>query len=194
MGKLSDILSASSGGNIFNNWDSVKAADDFAPLPPGSYVCRLASGELRQAKTGTFEYVLTFKVLEGEHQGRQVWHPIYLTEAAKAMAKRDFAKLGLTSQAAIEAAIEGPLPKGIRCRVQVTLRRDDNNIERNRVRSFDVIGIDSPDVDPFAPLLMNSTGPMNPSGASGATGLPPIEGSKAEEDGSGRLSFDPSKF
>lgn len=180
MGKLSDILAASNGGNINDLWKSTAAADDFAPLPPGSYVCRLTSGELRQAKTGTPEYVLTFRVIEGEYAKRQVWHSLFLTSAALPMAKRDLGKLGVTTL----EQLEGPLPKGIRCRVQVTLRKDDNNVEHNRVRSFEVIGIDPPDVDAFAPLPTNSTGPMGPSGASDATGLPPTQASKAEEDGS----------
>lgn len=180
MGKLSDILAASNGGNINDLWNSTAAADDFGPLPPGVYVCRLASGELRQAKTGTPEYVLTFRVLEGEFAKRQVWHSLYLTPAALPMAKRDLAKIGVT---ALEQ-LEGPLPKGIRCRVQVTLRKDDNNVEQNRVRSFEAISIDPPDVDAFAPLPTNSTGPTSPSGASSATGLPPTQASKAEESGS----------
>ncbi len=190
MGKLSDILAASHGGNINDLWNSTAAANDFAPLPPGAYVCRLASGELKQTKSGTPEFCLAFKVLEGEHKGRQVWNSLYLTPAALPMAKRDLGKLGVT---ALEQ-LEGPLPKGIRCRVQVALRKDDNGTEHNRVRSFEVIGIDRPDVDAFAPLPTNSTGPMNPSGASSATGLPPVETNEAEEVGSGNTSFDPSKF
>lgn len=184
MGKLSDILAASNGGNINDLWKSTAAANDFGPLPPGLYVCRLASGELRQAKTGTPEYVLTFKVLDGEHKGRQVWHSLYLTPAALPMAKRDLGKIGMTSP----EQMEQPIPKGIRCRVHVTLRKDDSGAEHNRVRSFDAIGRDPQDVDPFAPL------PMNPSGATNTTGLPPVESNQTEEDDSGRLSFDPSKY
>ena len=181
MGKLQDILAAGNGGNIFDNWDSVQAAGDFSPLPPGWYVCRWANGELRNARTGTPEYVLTFRVLEGEHKGRQVWHSIYLTEAAKTMAKRDLDRLGMTNP---KSQMEEPIPKGIRCKVQVTLRKDDNNVEHNRVRTFDVIGIDPPEVDAFAPLPTNSTGPTSPSGSTDATGLPQDETGKSEESGS----------
>jgi len=123
------------------------AADDFGALPSGTYTCRLTSGELRKARTGTPEYVLTFKVLDGEHKGRQVWHSLYLTRAALPMAKRDLAKLAVTSL----EQLEQPIPKGIRCKVRVVLRRDDDETERNRVRSFEVLGVDPPEVDPFAP-------------------------------------------
>lgn len=190
MGKLLNILAAGNGGNINDLWNSTAAADDFGPLPPGLYVCRLASGELRQAKTGTPEYALTFRVLEGEFAKRQLWHSLFLTQAALPMAKRDLGKLGVT---ALEQ-LEGPLPKGIRCRVQVTLRRDDNNVEHNRVRSFEIIGIDPPDVDAFAPMPTNSTGPTSPVGSSSATGLPPVGASETEEAGSVGSSFDPSTF
>jgi hypothetical protein len=148
MGTLSDILSAGNGENINKLWDQTTAADEFRPLPPRTYECRWASGELRQTRTGKPEYVLTFKVIESEYRNRLVWHSLYLTEAALPMAKRDLEKLGITKL----EQLEQPIPTGIRCKIQVVLRRDDEGTERNRVRSFDVLGIDPPEVDPFAPV------------------------------------------
>jgi len=74
---------------------------------------------------------------------------LWLTPAALPMSKRDLGKLGVTS---IEQ-LEQPLPAGIRCTVKLALRRSDDGGEYNRVRSFDVIGIDAdPTADPdFAP-------------------------------------------
>ncbi len=46
--------------------------------------------------------------------------------------------------------LEKPLPR-FRCRCWLALRRDDDGTERNRLRRFEVIGIDKPDDDPFAP-------------------------------------------
>ena len=63
------------------------------------------------------------------------------------MAKRDLLKLGIDSP----EKLEQPLPAGIRCKVRVALRRDDKGNETNRVVRFDVVGIDAPTVDPFAP-------------------------------------------
>jgi hypothetical protein len=96
---------------------------------------------------GTAGYKLAFRVLEGDHQGRQFWHDVWLTPAALPMAKRDLTKLGVT---ALEQ-LERPLPPGIRCRVKLALRRDDDGAEYNRVKTFAVEGIDPPEVDPFAP-------------------------------------------
>ncbi len=64
-----------------------------------------------------------------------------------AMTKRDLGKLGVTS---IDQ-LEQPLPQGIRVKAKLALRRDDDGTEYNRVRSFEVLGIDEPEKDPFAP-------------------------------------------
>ena len=146
---LSDILRADQG-RLQDAWDNTQAAEDFgAPLPSGEYVARIVSGELFNSRAkGTAGYKLTFRVLEGDHQDRQFWHDIYLTEAALPMAKRDLAKLGVT---ALEQ-LERPLPPGIRCRVKLALRRDDDGTEYNRVKTFTVEGIDPPEQDAFAPI------------------------------------------
>ena len=72
-----------------------------------------------------------------------------LADAGRACrkAKRDLAKLGVT---ALEQ-LNGRLPPGIRCRVKVTLRKDDDGNEYNRVKRFEVVGIDEPPNDAFAP-------------------------------------------
>jgi hypothetical protein len=147
--RLSDILANGQSGKLREDWNRTEAAADFAPLPPGTYTARVLSGELFNAKSGTPGYKLTFRVLEGEHAGRQFWHDLWLTLAALPMSKRDLGKLGVTS---IEQ-LERPLPAGIRCTVKLVLRRDDDGAEHNRVRGFDVIAIDEdPAADPdFAP-------------------------------------------
>ena len=108
-------------------WDHTKAADDYGtPLPAAEYTCHLISADLFNAKTkGTPGVKLAFKIIEGEHRGRYLWHDIYLTPIALPMAKRDLAKLGVT---ALEQ-LERTLPSGIRCKVKLTLRNDDDGSE-----------------------------------------------------------------
>jgi len=145
---LSDILRNGERETLARAWGETQAAKDFAPLPSGEYVARIVGGELFASKrAGTPGYKFAFRVLEGEHLGRQFWHDIWLTPAALPMAKRDLGKIGVTTLDQLEA----PLPRGIRCRVKLALRRNDDGNEYNRVRSFEAIGIDEPERDPFTP-------------------------------------------
>ena len=144
---LTDILRNGDRDILARAWAETAPADD-APLPAGEYIARVTNGELFNARAnGTPGYKLTFRVLEGEHQGRHLWHDIWLTPRALPMAKRDLARLGITTM----EQLERPLPPGIRCRVRVALRRRDDGVEYNQVRSFEVVGIDEPIRDPFAP-------------------------------------------
>ena len=145
---LSDILHGN--GEFFDDWDNLKAADDFGPVPPGEYIAHLLTSELSESRTkGTPSYKLTFKIIEGDYTGRRLWYDIWLTAGAKSQAKRDFAKLGITDP---KNQLERPLPQGIRCKCLVKLRREDDGSEYNRIKTFSVIGIDEPPTDPFAPI------------------------------------------
>jgi hypothetical protein len=139
--KLSDILGAGNGGNFRNIWNSAVAADDFKPLPPDEYVFRILTGELFTSKKGTPGYKLTLEVAEGEHEGRRVWHDLWLTAAALPMAKRDLAKIGVTDP----EQLEQPLPPGILIRGKLVIHRDDDGNEVNKLRYFECAGIEPGD-------------------------------------------------
>lgn len=146
--RLSDILLTNSERDSLERaWNNTKAADDLSPLPAGEYRCRLTHGELFNARNGTPGYKLTLQVADGKHEGRLVWHDVWLTPAALAMAKRDLAKLGVTSL----AQLERPLPDGIVVSAKVALRKDDNGTSYNRVTRFEVVAVEPPEPDPFAP-------------------------------------------
>jgi hypothetical protein len=150
MTSLSDILSASGGGDdIRDLWDSTEAAGEMGPLPAGEYTADIIGGELETSRTkSTPGFKMTFAVVEpDESAGRRFWHDCWLTPAALPQTKRDLAKIGVQSL----NQLERPLPARIRCRVKLALRRDDDGNERNRVRSFEVVGIVEPEVDAFAP-------------------------------------------
>ena len=135
--KLADILNGGTD-SIKAQWAKTEAAADFAPLPKGSYSARIVDGELGENRNGTPRYKLTFRVLDGEHAGRQFWHDVFLTPQSLPMAKRDLAKLGITKLEQLET----PLPAGIRCDCKLSLQKGDDGTEYNRLRSFDVVGID----------------------------------------------------
>ena len=169
MGKLSDILKGN--GDYFNNWDAVKPAGDFGLLPRGVYVCHWTKGELENSRSkGTPGYKLEFTVIEGEHKGRKLWHDLWLTEAAKPQTRRDLDRLAITDP---KNQLDKPIPKWIRCNVTVVVRLGDDNVERNKVQTFDVVGLDKPVADAFAPK-------------------PP--GDAVDPDGAAGTSFDPSKL
>ena len=144
---LSDILHGSSPDSLRQSWDETEAAQDFAPLPTGEYECYLHAAEFFESTKGTPGVKISFKVIDGEYKDRLCWHDCWLTASAMAMAKRDLLKLGVKSL----EQLDRPLPCGIRCKLKIALRRDDDGTERNRVRSFEVVGIDKIEPDPFAP-------------------------------------------
>ncbi|MGE0536685.1 MAG: DUF669 domain-containing protein [Pirellulales bacterium] len=154
--RLSDILHGSDRDRIQSAWDSTEAAEEFKPLPAGEYDADIERGEPFTSKSkGTPGYKLAFKVLDGDCAGRRFWHEIWLTEAALAMAKRDLLKLGVESLDQLDL----PLPLGIRCRVRLVLRTDDDGNEFNRVKWFDVTGIEPPEDDPYAPAPVPTVTP-----------------------------------
>jgi hypothetical protein len=145
---LINILRDADRESLAQSWVETEAAEEFAPLPPGEYVARIVGGELFTSRiNSTPGYKLRFRVLEGDHAGRHFWLDIWLTPAALPMAKRDLGKIGVTSLEQLEECV----PPGIRCSVTLANRRDDDGNVYSRVTRFEVVGIDEPDQDVFAP-------------------------------------------
>lgn len=148
---LSGIVSAaagSGGDDIFDLFDSTTAADDFGPLPKGSYVCVAAKGELTTARTGTAGYTIEFRVKEGEHTDRRLWMTKYFTPAAMPYTKGMLLKFGITSK----DQLTRPFPSNrFVCKVTVTVRTADTGESRNEVKAVDIVGVQEPTADPFAP-------------------------------------------
>lgn len=157
---LSDILRSSDRQNLSQLWNSTKPADNFAPLPTGTYTCHVLGGEPAVSRSGTPGYKVTFRVIEGEFTGRQLWTDFWLTPAALPITRRDLGKLGITDP----EQLDRPLPRGIRCGVKVVKRTRDDGTDHNEVRAFDVLGIDTPERDPFAPDQSGNgaTSPLDP--------------------------------
>jgi hypothetical protein len=178
---LTDILRG--GGNgadwINNDWGGIPPAPDFGtPVPKGPYITHIIDGALFNAKTGTPGYKVTHEIIEGEHRGRRLWHDIWLSGAAQRGAVRDLAKLGITNK----EKLQHPIPtRRIRCKVFVVVRQADDGTERNEVRSFEVLGIDPPEQNAFAPAdgsppEADAGNPDSPFGANAAPSGPSAEG------------------
>ena len=146
--KLTDILFENDKEKLTQAWESTEAAQEWGPLPRGEYIARITGGELATSRQNTPSYKLKFEIIAGDYEGQKIWHDVWLTPAALPMAKRDLGKLGIRSLEQLET----PLPEGIRCKVHLVLRQDDNGEKYNRLRSFEVVGIDPPEPEPFAPV------------------------------------------
>ncbi|MBX7071956.1 MAG: DUF669 domain-containing protein [Pirellulales bacterium] len=128
-------------------WDSAEATPDYAPLPKGEYVARVEHGGIHVARSGTKGYKVTFVVVEGEHAGRKLWRDHWLTRGTKDRTKGELNKLGIITAAHLRRSP----PKGIICRLRVVLHRTDDGAEFNEVKSCEVLRIETPAPDPFAP-------------------------------------------
>jgi hypothetical protein len=133
--KLAAMLGGEEATALEERFDSASAAADASAIPPGVYRCLVAKGELNTSRSGTPGYRVTFVVEAGEHQGSRLRLDCWLTERALPMAKRDLQKLGVTSVRQMET----PLPPGLVADVTVVRYVDDDQIERNRVRSFVIV-------------------------------------------------------
>jgi hypothetical protein len=146
--RLSDILTNSELEQFEQDWYSAEAAPGLKPIPPDIYKCRVVNGvPKKNARSGKPSYKLTLEVVEGEYTGRLLWHDIWMTKDAMPIAKRELAKLGVTHL----EQLDRPLPPGIILTVSVSIWRSDKGREFNQIDRFDVVAIEPPTADPFAP-------------------------------------------
>src|SRR5262249_48283863 len=84
-------------------------------------------------------------VARGDHEGRRLWHDLWLTSAAMGMSKRDLAKFGIEEL----DQLDKPIPPGILILARVVVRQNDQGKEYNHISHFEYHGVDPG--DPFAP-------------------------------------------
>lgn len=130
-------------------WNETEAADDLAtdPIPRGVYECRVVSGERFAARSGTPGFKLCFEVLDGDHAGRRTWLNLWLSRNALPYTKRDLVKLGITRPEQLDEQV----PAGIVAKAKIIVRENDDGDRWNEVKSFDVLRVEQPEPDPFAP-------------------------------------------
>jgi hypothetical protein len=147
--KLTDIVrEGKSSWLTKTDWSKEERAQDFGkPIPRGTYSARIVSGELAVAKKGPPFFNLTFEIADGPHKGRKLWYPIWLTDAARSQALRDFDRLGISGP----DQLENGLPAVFLTTISVVIRKNDDDSEKNEIRTFTVTGIEKPEADPFRP-------------------------------------------
>ncbi len=128
--KYMDVLRDDEWDDLARVYEETEAAPDPEPVPPGTYEVHLVHGKLiRSAQKGTRGYRLTFEVMAGEHRGRRIWDTSWLTTDSMPQAKRKLAPLGIHSL----HQLEQPVPENLFCKVKVTIRREDDGSQWNRV-------------------------------------------------------------
>ena len=164
--KFTDILSFNSDRQkMVDLWNRTEAAPELSPLPSGLYRCRLIDGGFdNNNRKGTLSYKITFEVIDGDHARRRIWSNHWFTDDAMEFTKRALGRLGITRM----EQLDQPPPSGIVCDVRVALREDDDGTKRNRVVTFDVVGIETPRSNPFAPS--SSLSPVTAGGGNSGDG------------------------
>jgi hypothetical protein len=123
-------------------------------VPGGDYKCRVVKCELNRTQAGKLECVLTLEIIQGDFADRPLWHHLYLSSpGAIRQSLPDLKELGIdcSSPTAILAQLDRALPQGIIVQAKVVLHRDDDGIERNKVKAIRLVGIEPAEPEPFAP-------------------------------------------
>jgi hypothetical protein len=117
----------------------------FEPLPPGEYIAQAVEASIAPPKTGNgLGLTLVWKVIEGEHEGRQIWQNISFLHP-KAGAQWHGQKM----LNAVIAATGAPSPLQsaepllfVPCRIGVAIETDKNGIysDKNRVVKVSPLG------------------------------------------------------
>ena len=85
-------------------WQGTEAAAEgsFEPLPEDDYTCIVIDAEMVKSSNDNIGLNVQFEVLEGEYEGRHVYHTFWLTEKNLPYVKRDLAILGYEAKTASE--------------------------------------------------------------------------------------------
>jgi hypothetical protein len=121
--------------------DSAEPRDSLDPVPAGTYGVEVVESDVIDTKSGTGRMVkLTFKVMEGQCEGRQIWDNInFLNQSEQAQ------RIGQQALAELCAAVghRGPLEDtevlhGVPLKIRVKIEEDKsgNYGPQNRVQRY----------------------------------------------------------
>lgn len=119
---------------------AVDPRDNFDPLPPGNYVGEIIESDVVNTKSGSGQMVkLTWKIIEGDYEGRRIWDQINFRNANE-VAQR----IGQQALAEVCAAcgIRGPLCNtehlhGMPVRIKVKIGKAQEGLDpRNKISRY----------------------------------------------------------
>ena len=117
--------------NLEKQFQQVIKAEEYQPLPTGSYEVRAVGGELLENINATEFYRVRFVIVTGPHTGRHVHHQIWLTEKSLPYAKRDLEVLGIYSL----GELDGWEPDNTVYKVVLTQNTSTSGVVFNKVFS-----------------------------------------------------------
>ena len=135
-------------------WDAATSVDDRKPVKPGTYIATVSETRQRTTSKGNLSCEIPFTVEGGEHAERRILHWITITPKTMPFARPDLGRLGITRLDQIGSA----LPSRLRCKIDVTVTRNDDGREWNRISRFTVLGADKPEANPCAPRPASGAG------------------------------------
>ncbi|MBI4377308.1 MAG: DUF669 domain-containing protein [Elusimicrobia bacterium] len=117
------------------DFSKIDDVQDFSPLPPGKYPCRLV--EVEEAKTQYDDemWKLRFQVASGPHAGRFIFDNLVFSEAAMKRAKLICSRLGLDVSGSLDLTTE--LLKGRTCLVTVDV--EDYEDQQGKAKKRNVV-------------------------------------------------------
>lgn len=117
------------------NWNGVDEAQDYGPVPAGTYLCRVAEAKAATTRYDDDMWKLTLEIAEGRYKGKQIWDNVVFSQGAMPRAKLICRCLGLETEGETDI-----YPEDLRNRtayvtvtVEEYVNKDGENRERNSV-------------------------------------------------------------
>jgi hypothetical protein len=119
--------------------NQVEPTTNFEPLPAGKYLAVITDSEEKPTKAGTGHYLqLTFEIMEGPHQGRNVWARLNLdnpnpkaVEIARAELSAVCRAVGVLAPTDSVELHNLPLVIHVKCK-----KREDTDEVTNEIRGY----------------------------------------------------------
>lgn len=117
------------------DFSQIDDVQDFSPIPPGRYLCRLVEIEESKTQHDDEMWNLRFEVIEGEHRGRVVFDRLVFSQAALKRVKLICSRMGIDVSGPV--SLTPAMMKGKTCFLTVQIEEylddEENAKKRNTV-------------------------------------------------------------
>lgn len=144
------------------NFDDVPDPEDFSPVPPGRYECRISDVEEATSKNGNLMWNLTLTIEDGEYYGRRIFDRLVFAEKALPRVKLVCQRLGLDTEGTVDLVPSMLRGKKAIVSVEIETYTNDAGEERKRnvVPFSGYIPEDGQVDEPWAPTVTDDDIPF----------------------------------